>query len=165
MAHSQSAWLMLTRKLSRHSEVHSEYVLKYIPGHALMNAPNCTSWHTYSLLGSTLRNTLSIGKILPISFDNMLPCTLVLDPETCWVAGRRHQEAGGQWPVADGGWRMVADIMMSVNIIVQTLSLACRLQWDRTMAYGHGVDNWSVRFCRKGRQLDLGESRSPTQIF
>jgi len=31
------------------------------------------------------------------------------------------------------------------------------------MPHGHGVDNCSVRFCRKGRQLDLGESRSPTQ--
>jgi len=33
------------------------------------------------------------------------------------------------------------------------------------MSHGHGVDNCSRRFCRKGRQLDLGESRSPTQIF
>jgi len=33
------------------------------------------------------------------------------------------------------------------------------------MPHGHGVDNCSLRFCRKGRQLDLGESRSPTQIF
>jgi len=29
----------------------------------------------------------------------------------------------------------------------------------------HGVDNCSLRFCRKGGQLDLGESRSPTQMF
>jgi len=33
------------------------------------------------------------------------------------------------------------------------------------MPHGHGVDNYSLRFCRNGRQLDLGESRSPTQIF
>ena len=33
------------------------------------------------------------------------------------------------------------------------------------MPHGHGVDNCILRFCRKGRQLDLGESRSPTQIF
>jgi hypothetical protein len=33
------------------------------------------------------------------------------------------------------------------------------------MLHGHGVDNCCLRFCRKGRQLDLGESRSPTQIF
>jgi hypothetical protein len=36
---------------------------------------------------------------------------------------------------------------------------------DLTMPHGHDVDNCSLRFCRKGRQLDLGESRSPTQIF
>jgi len=33
------------------------------------------------------------------------------------------------------------------------------------MPDGHSVDNCSLRFYRKGRQLDLGESRSPTQIF
>jgi len=33
------------------------------------------------------------------------------------------------------------------------------------MPHGHGVDTWCLGFCRKGRQLDLGESRSPTQIF
>jgi len=32
------------------------------------------------------------------------------------------------------------------------------------MPQDHGVDNCSLRFCRKGRQLDLGESRSPTQF-
>jgi hypothetical protein len=32
------------------------------------------------------------------------------------------------------------------------------------MSHGHDVDNCSLRYCRKGRQLDLGESRSPTQI-
>jgi len=33
------------------------------------------------------------------------------------------------------------------------------------MPYGHGVDNCSLRFHRKGGQFDLGVSRSPTQIF
>jgi hypothetical protein len=33
------------------------------------------------------------------------------------------------------------------------------------MPYGHGVDSCCLRFCRTGRQLDYGESRSPTQIF
>jgi hypothetical protein len=32
------------------------------------------------------------------------------------------------------------------------------------MPHGHDVDNCSLRFCRKGRQLDLVESRSPTQL-
>jgi len=33
------------------------------------------------------------------------------------------------------------------------------------MPHGHGVDNCSLRFCRNGRQFELGESRSPTQMF
>ena len=33
------------------------------------------------------------------------------------------------------------------------------------MPHGHGVDNCSLRFRRKGRQFELGESRSPIQIF
>ena len=33
------------------------------------------------------------------------------------------------------------------------------------MPHDHGVDNCSVRFCRNGTQLDVGESRSPTQMF
>jgi len=32
------------------------------------------------------------------------------------------------------------------------------------MPHDHGVDNCSLGFCRNGRQLDLGDSRSPTQI-
>ena len=33
------------------------------------------------------------------------------------------------------------------------------------MPRGHGVDNCSRRSRRNGRQFELGESRSPTQIF
>jgi hypothetical protein len=33
------------------------------------------------------------------------------------------------------------------------------------MPPGHGVDNCSHIFYRKGRELDLGESRSPTEIL
>ena len=33
------------------------------------------------------------------------------------------------------------------------------------MPHGHGVDKCSRRFYRKGRELELGESRSPTEIF
>jgi len=61
--HSQPAWLTL----SRHSQVYSkyapkyssEYVLKYTPGHALQVAPNCTGWHTPSLLECTLPSKIS----------------------------------------------------------------------------------------------------------
>ena len=31
--------------------------------------------------------------------------------------------------------------------------------------HGHGVDNCSLPFCRKGRHLELEESRFPTTIF
>jgi hypothetical protein len=37
----------------------SEYVLKYTPGYALKDAPNCTRWHTHSLLDCTLPSKLS----------------------------------------------------------------------------------------------------------
>jgi len=33
------------------------------------------------------------------------------------------------------------------------------------MPHGHGVENRRLQVCRKGRQLDLGESRFPTQIL
>jgi hypothetical protein len=76
------------------------------------------------------------------------------------LAGRRR-EAYGVWRVAGGKRCRLAEIMMSVDIIVRTLSLARPLRQDLTMPQGHGVDNCSLRFCRKRRQLDLGESRSP----
>jgi hypothetical protein len=55
--HSQPAW----PTLSRHSQVHSKYAskysskdfLKYTPRHALQDVPNCTQWHTPSLLDCT----------------------------------------------------------------------------------------------------------------
>jgi len=71
---------------------------------------------------------------------------------------------GGVWHVVGGGWQ-VSKILTSVSIIVWTLSLARPPRRDLTMPHGHGVDNCSLRFCKKGRQLDLGESRSPIQIF
>jgi hypothetical protein len=37
----------------------SEYVLKYILEHALKDVPNCTRWHTPSLLDCTLPSKLS----------------------------------------------------------------------------------------------------------
>ena len=58
---------MLASKLSRHSQIHSEYtskytaeyVLKYTPGHSFQDAPNCTRWHTPSVLDCTLPIQLS----------------------------------------------------------------------------------------------------------
>jgi len=41
----------------------------------------------------------------------------------------------------------------------------CPPRRNLTISHDHGVDNCSFRFYRHGRQLDLRESRSPTQIF
>jgi len=107
-------------------------------------------------------------------------CSCMLDLETCWVADARHREAWGWGRMAGSVWwwavcgvrraaggmrRMLAEIMTPVEIIVWTLSLVRPPRQDLTMPHDHGVDNCSLRYCRKGRQLDLGESRSPTQIF
>jgi len=51
---------------------------------------------------------------------------------------------------------------MCIVIIVWTLSLTCPPQEDITMSHCHGVDTYSLRCCRKCRQLDLMESKSPT---
>jgi hypothetical protein len=45
--------------LSRRSEAHSKYILMYTPWHALNDAPNCTRWHTPSLLEYMLLSQLS----------------------------------------------------------------------------------------------------------
>jgi len=98
----------------------------------------------------------------------------------CWIQrlaelktpGTGRREAGGVWRAVFGGqrvagrWRcMLAQIMTLVDIIVRTLCLAIPPRQDLKMPHTHGVEICSLRFRRKGRQLDLGESRSPTQIF
>jgi hypothetical protein len=80
------------------------------------------------------------------------------------MAGSVWRMAGGVWRVAGGRRRMLAEITTSVDMVVCTLSLARPPRQDLTMPHGHGVDNCILRFCRKGRQLDLGEIRSLTQI-
>jgi len=72
---------------------------------------------TPSLLGSTLPSSLSRGKTLPISFDYMLRCMLP-GAQSRDLLSCRSQASGGGWQVADGAWRMVAEIMTSVDIIV-----------------------------------------------
>ena len=90
--------------------------------------------------------------------------------------GTGRREAGGIWWVVFGGWHvvcrvadggqlMVAEIVTSVDIIVWTLSLAQPPRQDLTMPHSHHVNNCSLRFCKRGSQLDLGESRSLTEIF
>jgi len=88
----------------------------------------------------------------------------MLDPETCWVADSGPGDTGGVRPGAGGGWR-AAELMTSVYIILWSLSLARPPRRKLMMPHDHGVYNWSLTFYRNGRQLDLGESRSPTQVF
>jgi len=77
----------------------------------------------------------------------------------------RQVAGGGRWEVGGGRRVSAADIITSVDIIVWTSLSAWTLRPDLTIAHGYGVHNYILRFCNKGRQLDLGESRSPTQIF
>jgi len=96
----------------------------------------------------------------------------VLDLETCWVAVACHQEGGGCWCMAGGQWLVACSrlcIVVEIIILVESIDwIECLVQWlqlDLTMAYRHAVDNGGHRFCRAGRQWNLGESRSSTQIF
>jgi hypothetical protein len=74
-------------------------------------------------------------------------------------------EGHGACSVADSGRRMVAVIMVSVDILVLTLTLARPHHQNLTMLQGHRIVNCSIEFCRTGRKFKLWESRSPTQIF
>jgi len=87
----------LPSKLSRCSQVHSEYtpkytsvyVLKYTPEPPLKDAPNCSRWHSQparlyapkqalKTLSSTLQSTLI--RILPIALDDTLLTCLTYTP-------------------------------------------------------------------------------------
>jgi len=176
--------------LTVHYQTSAQGALKHTPGHALKYASNYTRWYTPSPLGSTLPSTLSSGKTLPISLDYMLTCTILHARSRDLLSCRsqapggvscRHQApggmrqvayvgqwlVGGMWQVVCGTWWAAYDgwIMTSVDIIVWTLSSA-RPPWqDPTIPLCCGVDNRSIRFRSKGRQLELGESRSPIEIF
>ena len=94
------------------------------------------------------------------------PVCLIQRLAALQAPGTGRQVAGGSRREAGGGRLVVAtEIMTSVDIVVETLFLAWPLQRDLTIPHGHGVDNCSLRFCKKGRQFDLGKSRSPTRIF
>jgi len=64
IVHSQPAWQMLAGYSQEHNEYtptySSMYVLKYTPGHALNDTPNCTQWHTSSLLDYMLPSKLAM---------------------------------------------------------------------------------------------------------
>ena len=92
------------------------------------------------------------------------------------VAGGRWRVAGGGWRVAGGGWRVAGGrwwvaggggqnndvgLYHSLNCIFSSATET--KSHDDSLPLCH--DNRILRFCRNARQLDLGESRSPTQIF
>jgi len=107
----------------------------------------------------------------------------MLNPESCWIADAKHREEWGRlrvassvwwvaggiwWRVAGGGWWVVGGgrpTSWHRSISVWILSLAHPPRRKLTMPHDHSIDNCSLRFYSSGRQLDLGESRSPTQIF
>jgi len=70
------------------------------------------------------------------------------------------------WRAVCGGWGMIGggkhDVGQchSLNLIFGALTATGSHDFSVI-----GVDNCSLRFCGKGRQLNLGESRPPTQIF
>ena len=123
-----------------------------------------------SLLGSTLPDTISRGKTLAILHDYKLACMLQCIQSSdllsgrCQTPGGMRKVVGDRWWAVGGWWYRVAKILMSVEIIVWTDASAWPQCPDFTLPYGHGVYNWKLRFCWKGRQLDIWESRSHTQI-
>jgi len=103
----------LSRRSQSHSMAHSQPAWLYAPKWALemlsSTLPSTLSTtlpialdDTPSPLGSTLRNTLSRGKTLPISVDYMLTCILLCarsrDSLSC-----RHQAPAGVRLLAGGG--------------------------------------------------------------
>jgi len=141
-----------------HSQIHSQSHLMAHSKPAWMYALKSAFKILSSTLSSTLPSTLSRGKTLPISLDYMLPSMLLGAQSGDFLRCRCQAPVGGRWVV-------VAKGMMSANIRVW---IVCAVQapWqDLMVPYGYGVGNCSLRFCRRGRHFNGGESRSPTQIF
>ena len=103
-------------------------------------------------------STLLSGKIPPIPLDYMLWC-MILGARCRDFLSCRGQPLWGNGRVA------VADIMTSDDIILWIWFSLRPPRWDLTIRHGHCVKNCSLRFCRNGTELDLGECRSPTPIF
>jgi len=179
MAHSQPPWLYAPSKLSTRCQAHSQarsqvhsqshlticcpvcsgvldqeicWVVGTRPREA--NGTRCSKW--YQALWESL-------KAISLS---LLQWSLYIQNDKVMMAAPRSGRLGpGVERISNRRLVAAAKIIMSVDIIVWTLSLARQLRRDLTMPHGHGGDNCSLGFCRKARQLDRGESRSPTQIF
>jgi hypothetical protein len=89
------------------------------------------------------------------------------EPVDRWgEAGAGRLVAGGGSRVAVGGWLLaVAEIIRSIYIITCILLFVPPPRQDLTIPHSHDVDNCSLRFYKTGRQWNVGESRSPTQIL
>jgi len=88
-----------------------------------------------------------------------------IDAAGCWIQRLAELQAPAtRWREVGGGCQE-AKILTSVNIIVWFLFLVAPPPRDLTIPHSHGGDNCSLKFSRKGRQLDLGESRSLTQTM
>ena len=133
--------------------------LKHTSKHALKYVPNYMPWYTPNLLGSMLPSLLSRGKALPISPDYMLPYILLGIYLRDLQSPSHQAPTGWSWVVGSGG-NIVAEIIISININVWTISLLCPPYWDLAKSHSYGIDNHNVRFGRKSRKFDLS-----TQIF
>jgi len=101
MAHSQPVWLYAQ------TEALKTLPSKHTSEHALTYTPNCTWWHTPSLLDCTLSNTLSrhsqvhLRVIVKYSSRHTLKY-----PPNC-TRDARHREAWGWWFMAGFFWQAV----------------------------------------------------------
>ena len=112
--HSQVHLMMLPACLTIHFQVSSPNAVKYTPKYTLKYTSNCTQYHTPILLDYMLPSNLWWCSQVhscahsplhsPDARHSQSQLTIcshvfswVLDPETGWVAGTRHQEADGRW--------------------------------------------------------------------
>ena len=122
----------------------------------------CFSVHWPSL--STLQCRVAVVVRNWFSHYTVPNCTSPKCALTCSISRLVELQLQGTWRhVAGGGW-WPTEILMSIDIIVWTLCYVRPLRHNLMMPHGHRVENCSLRLCRKGRLLYLGESRSPTQI-
>jgi len=109
--HSQLHWMTLRASLTIHTQVSSQDAPKYTPSTFSSTLPGILSKSLLIALDGTLLACLALPSQvhsqesrhsrshLTICFH---VCSHVLNLETCWIEGARHQEAGGGWPIAHG---------------------------------------------------------------
>jgi len=82
-------------------------------------------------------------------------------PRESWgrwhVANSVQWVVGGIWQVVGSVWQMV-EIMMSINIIVSIISLACPPQHNHTIPHNHGIDHWTINSVGIVENWNLGRA-------